>query len=55
MVKNKHYFIKDGKLYLIRCPEPECELENYAPAVATGKCAWCGFDANEQDEKKEQE
>lgn len=30
----------DGKLYVQRCPE--CEKENWAPAVASGQCAWCG-------------
>lgn len=24
----------------------ECGRENYAPAVTTGECAWCGYDAN---------
>jgi ribosomal protein L37E len=52
MTKDEHYFLgKDGKILLIRCPK--CHSENYAPAVATGKCAWCGFDANKPDEKKE--
>jgi ribosomal protein L37E len=31
-------------IYLVRCFK--CGKENYAPAVATGKCSWCGFDAN---------
>jgi len=32
---------KDGKLFLVRCPK--CKLENYAFAVASGECAWCGW------------
>lgn len=32
---------KDGMLFLQRCPE--CRRENYAMAVATGQCAWCGW------------
>lgn len=34
----------DGRIYLVRCFK--CGKENWAPAVATGKCAWCAFDAN---------
>ncbi|MFA6235615.1 MAG: hypothetical protein WC824_15710 [Bacteroidota bacterium] len=34
-------FVKNGKLYLVRCPS--CGLENYAPAVASGTCAFCGW------------
>lgn len=30
-----------GKLYLVRCPK--CKAENYAPSVASGECAWCGW------------
>lgn len=33
-------FISDGKIFLVRCME--CKKENYAPAVASGQCAWCG-------------
>lgn len=32
------------KKLLVRCPE--CKRENYAPVVADGICAWCGFDIN---------
>lgn len=31
-------------LYMERCPN--CGRENYAPMVATGICAWCGWDVN---------
>lgn len=33
---------KTGELekWILRCPK--CHEENYAPAVATGMCAWCG-------------
>jgi len=41
-------FIADGKVYLVRCPE--CGLENWAMAVASGVCCWCGYDANEEKE-----
>jgi ribosomal protein L37E len=37
-------FKVDGKTYLVRCPK--CGRENWAPAVASGVCAWCGYDAN---------
>lgn len=39
------YYPDDETLLLIRCPQ--CGAENYAPAVATGKCIWCGYDARE--------
>lgn len=35
---------EDGRLHVQRCPK--CGKENYVMAVATGHCAWCGFDAN---------
>lgn len=35
------------KIYLVRCPE--CNEENYAPAVSSGQCAWCGYEAKEED------
>lgn len=37
---------KDGQLFLVRCfacgdwPQGR---ENYLPAVASGRCAWCGW------------
>lgn len=39
------YWQDDQTLLLIRCPH--CNKENYAPAVATGRCLWCGYDARE--------
>ena len=38
---------KDGNIYLVHCFV--CGKENYAPAVAMGRCAWCGHDANLED------
>lgn len=46
---------KDGEkdtLLLIRCPK--CGQENWAPQVATGTCAWCGYDAHELLNEKEE-
>ena len=34
------FITAEGKVYLQRCPF--CKLENYAPAVSSGMCAWCG-------------
>lgn len=42
--KLEENFEADGKQYLARCPK--CKRENWAPAVASGVCAWCGHDAN---------
>lgn len=37
-------FEVNGKTYLVRCPK--CGKENYALAVSSGVCCWCGYDAN---------
>ncbi len=37
-----------GKPFVVRCPK--CGRENYAMAVASGECAWCGW---LEDSKKE--
>ncbi len=37
---------EEGECYLVRCPE--CEKENYSPAVASGMCSWCGYDLNKK-------
>lgn len=42
-------FVEDDNYYLERCPE--CKLENYTMAVASGQCAWCNFDGNAFSEK----
>lgn len=31
----------DGEAYVVRCPS--CKKENWAMAVATGQCCWCGW------------
>lgn len=43
---NGYGFYAGNKIFLMRCFE--CGSENWAPAVATGQCAWCGFDANKK-------
>ena len=43
-------FRQDGKLFLMRCYAcDEDGVENWAPAVASGTCAWCGWEDDEQD------
>lgn len=37
---------ENGKLFMIYCPK--CKLENYAPSVADGQCAWCGYKQEKQ-------
>lgn len=37
---------KDGQIYLVRCPK--CKMENWMPAVSSGTCCWCGFNANKE-------
>lgn len=34
-------------LFVQRCPR--CFRENWAPAVASGSCAWCGYKATRED------
>ncbi len=48
----KPNFREEGKLYLVRCFScgGEYGKENYMPAVATGRCAWCGWE--EQHDRK---
>lgn len=49
MNKLDQNFIGDnGKICLVRCTE--CDMENYAPAVMSGICVWCEFDANKEVE-----
>ena len=36
------------RTYLVRCPK--CKKENYALMVSSGICAWCGYDANEEED-----
>lgn len=40
----KENFTVNGKTYLVRCPK--CKKENWALNVSSGICAWCGYDAN---------
>ena len=40
------YRTTEGTICMIRCPQ--CERENYAIAVATGTCAFCGFNPNKE-------
>lgn len=42
---NYHWnFLTDnGSLYLVNCAQ--CKRENYAAAVSSGTCAWCGWSA----------
>ena len=41
-----NFVSKEGdKFYMVRCPV--CNRENYALAVSSGQCAWCGITADE--------
>lgn len=39
----------DEQVYLTHCPK--CEMENWAPGVASGQCAWCGYKGKMEDVK----
>jgi hypothetical protein len=43
---------EDGSLFLRRCfaCDPEHGRENWAPAVASGQCAWCGWTETTESE-----
>ena len=43
---------KSGLVCMIRCFA--CGKENWAMAVASGQCAWCGHDANKKAVLKKQ-
>ena len=47
---NEKNFISKNKVYLVYCPK--CGRENWAPDVSYGQCAWCGYDANKDEEYK---
>lgn len=44
---------KDGNICMVRCIK--CKRENYAMAVYSGMCAWCGHDANADKSLKPEE
>lgn len=43
--RHPNFIGKNGKLYLVRCfvCDEDRGRENWAPAVASGQCAWCGW------------
>lgn len=47
--KGHGYVSSDNKICMIRCFE--CGTENYAMAVSSGYCAFCGHDANSKKKK----
>jgi len=49
-MKGEYFKTDSGKYYLVKCPE--CGEENYSLAVASGICAWCGFDINKFKEEE---
>lgn len=51
--REPNYYVTNGKFYLVRCfaCSPEHGKENYAMAVATGQCAWCGWKESEKKGK----
>jgi len=42
---------EEGDLYLVRCfnCDEEHGRENWAIAVATGQCCWCGWKENDEE------
>ena len=42
--REPNFYSDEGKFYLVRCYA--CSVmgrENWAPAVASGQCSWCGW------------
>lgn len=50
-IRSSYVYKTENGIYLERCPD--CGRENYAPAVASGICSWCGYDANDVARRKE--
>jgi len=53
--KGDNFRGKDGRLFLVRCYScgGEWGRENWGPVVAQGKCAWCGWEEEEEGEGDE--
>jgi len=51
--KSPNFIGKEGELYLVRCFAcgGKYGTENYAPAVATGICAFCGWTSKKEKSK----
>lgn len=50
-LKNKANYISKDKLFLLRCMNcDETGRENWACAIASGVCAWCGWGQEKKDE-----
>lgn len=48
-LKNRANFLgDDGNLFLVRCMA--CKMENYAMAVASGVCSWCGWPSEDDED-----
>ena len=45
LAQGVEYYPESDTLLLIRCPK--CGRENWASQVASGTCAWCGYDGHE--------
>ena len=43
--REPNFYSDEGGFYLVRCYAccPVTGRENYAPAVASGQCVWCGW------------
>ena len=53
--QDRHPNFREGdQLYLVRCfaCDPVRGRENYIPAAATGKCAWCGWEESNHEAMK---
>lgn len=42
---------RDCSIRLQKCPK--CDRSNYAMAVTSGICSWCGFDVNKAERESE--
>jgi len=50
---SSYNFMSGDKLFLVRCFHcSSAGKENYAPAVASGTCAWCGWKETTNEEPK---
>lgn len=44
------FFDEKGRAYLVICPK--CGKENWAMAVASGVCTWCGYSVPDLDKEE---
>ena len=50
--KGIDYYPLSGEIHLLRCPQ--CNRENYILNISAGVCTWCGYNANKDENLKQE-